>query len=144
MPRPTKDLTGKQFGVWTAVERDGHIATNVAWLCRCENGHEKRISANRLQRGETTQCKKCRSNRLDAIYARDAEFVQAWQEAEKIADVADQLSISEQQARSVASRLRAHKVPLKRMPIGRSPKIEAHYEKMRALAEEAKTLNNDD
>jgi len=137
MPRPTKDLTGKQFGVWTAVERDGHIATNVAWLCRCANGHEKRISANRLQREETTRCKECCSNRLDAIYARDAEFIQAWQQAERIVDVANQLGISEEQARSVASRLRQHKVKLKRMMLGRNPKAERHYAEMRKLAEEA-------
>ena len=138
MSRRATDLMGKQFGAWTATKRDGRIGTNAAWLCRCENGHEKRISANRLLAGGTSKCKECQSNRLDEIYARDAEFVQAWQQAERIADVATELGISEQQARSVASRLRQHKVRLKRMLIGRNPKAEAHYVKMRKLAEETR------
>lgn len=137
MPRKASNLAGQKFGTWTAIERDGKIGTNAAWLCRCENGHEKRIAAHRLKAGDKTACTECAANRVDAIYARDRAFVEAWQRAEYVSDVMAALGITRKQASAVAARLRLNKVPLKRMRSGRSPKSQQHYAAMRELAENA-------
>lgn len=56
MPRPSVDLTGKQFGriiVLRKGERRGH---NQLWECRCECGNIIRLRADHLQRGESRSC----------------------------------------------------------------------------------------
>ena len=134
---PSKNRAGKKIGDWTAIKRDGHIGTNAAWLCRCKNGHEKRIAANRFGREKALLCRQCRGARMREIYQLDAEFVPLWQQASSVEEVACNLGITEQEVKERAARLRRHKVPLKHMARGRRV-AEEHYAKMRQLAEEAK------
>lgn len=137
MGRPAANLKGLQFGDWTVIQRDGTIGAGAAWLCRCPEGHEKRIRAQRLKEGRTTRCPECRANKLDAIYARDREFIEVWQRSQYMPEVIAALGITIPQARAVAARLRLNKVKLKRMRSGRSPRAQQHYAAMRELAEKA-------
>lgn len=59
--KPTiKNLSGKQFGLWTVVK----LATRnkkreLIWLCRCKCGTERLISTYNLEHGKTHGCIKC-------------------------------------------------------------------------------------
>ena len=55
------DLTNKVFGTWTCIN---HIEKGV-WLCRCENGHERKIQGYFLRKGEIPKCKECKASELD-------------------------------------------------------------------------------
>lgn len=49
------DLTGKQIGHWTVVERvKGH--PKGGWLCRCACGNEKTVRTERLTSGISKSC----------------------------------------------------------------------------------------
>ncbi len=55
------DLTGRKFGDWEAIKivectKDAHRI----WLCRCKNGHEKRILGTNLNRNKSIYCFKCK------------------------------------------------------------------------------------
>lgn len=51
------DLTGQKFGRLTVISRaekpEGSHSTSAFWLCRCECGNEKVISANVLRQGKS-------------------------------------------------------------------------------------------
>lgn len=51
-----KDLTGKQFGRLTVIERIKHNNTLGYWICKCECGNEKIVPTNRLTQGMTKSC----------------------------------------------------------------------------------------
>ena len=49
MPRKAHDLTGRQFGRLTAIERVGKTKTgNYIWHCECECGSSKDVAAGNL------------------------------------------------------------------------------------------------
>lgn len=50
------DLTGKRFGRWTVLERDGKIGTNIAWKCRCDCGTVRTVRATVLVKGRSLSC----------------------------------------------------------------------------------------
>lgn len=52
------DLTGKQFGRLTVIERVDTNATNVGarWLCKCSCGNQKIIKSASLVTGKTKSC----------------------------------------------------------------------------------------
>lgn len=61
MGRNVKDLTGKKFGMLTAIKRvEDKIYSSgrhsVMWLCKCECGNEKIIARGALVKGETKSC----------------------------------------------------------------------------------------
>lgn len=51
-----KDYTGKTIGRLTCLYRNGNIGNNAAWVCRCECGNEKLVSAKRLSTETTRSC----------------------------------------------------------------------------------------
>ena len=55
MPK-VNDLTGQRFGKLIAIRKDGHLGKKVAWLCKCDCGNYKRITADRLTMGQTKSC----------------------------------------------------------------------------------------
>jgi len=48
----TIDLTGQQFGSWTALSYAG----SYRWLCRCQCGTERAVSSRSLKAGQSTSC----------------------------------------------------------------------------------------
>ena len=54
------DLTGQKFGRLTVISRaekpEGSHSTSAFWLCRCECGNEKVVSANVLRQGKSQSC----------------------------------------------------------------------------------------
>lgn len=61
MGRKAEDLTGKKFGLLTAIKRvDDKIYQSgnrsVMWLCKCECGNEKIVAKTALVKNETRSC----------------------------------------------------------------------------------------
>lgn len=56
MPRATKDLTGKQIGKWTVLERAPVHNGHVHWACVCVCGKERSVSAAHLIGGRSLSC----------------------------------------------------------------------------------------
>ncbi len=51
------DITGQKFGRLTAIKRVANNKRGEAmWLCRCECGNEKEVSASLLRKGVTKSC----------------------------------------------------------------------------------------
>ena len=50
------DLTGQRFGRLTVVERAGTAGSNATWLCNCDCGNVKIVSARSLKTGNTKSC----------------------------------------------------------------------------------------
>lgn len=61
MPHKIIDLTGKTFGKWTVLHRDGNISP-VRWICKCECGEIKSVQSSSLRRGQSTCCRHCKQN----------------------------------------------------------------------------------
>lgn len=55
-PANFRDLTGKRFGRLVVIRRESEIGQKVRWLCRCDCGSEKVISAYELTSGNTKSC----------------------------------------------------------------------------------------
>lgn len=51
-----EDLTGKVVGYWLVVEKQGATRDGTMYLCRCQCGTTKPISASRLNFGKTNSC----------------------------------------------------------------------------------------
>jgi hypothetical protein len=51
-----RDLTGQTFGTLTVLERDGHSAHMLAWLCRCTCGAVVTKRGTYLTSGTTRTC----------------------------------------------------------------------------------------
>lgn len=65
------DLTGQRFGRLTVIERVEDYVTpsgqhKARWLCKCDCGNEKKVTATALKRGNTQSCgcyqDECRHN----------------------------------------------------------------------------------
>lgn len=58
--RRAEDLTGKRFGRWTVIKRDGSVNYNscvqALWLCRCDCGEERLVRGNSLRNGTSKSC----------------------------------------------------------------------------------------
>lgn len=55
MPRP--DLTGRKFGRWVVLYRDGSDRKGQRlWMCRCDCGTERRVRGIKLLTGEAFAC----------------------------------------------------------------------------------------
>ena len=51
------DLTNKRFGRFTVISRAGSDKWNNSfWLCRCDCGTEKKVTAGNLKSGNTKSC----------------------------------------------------------------------------------------
>lgn len=56
MGRKLIDLTGNRFGRLVVVERGRHGRGYSYWLCQCDCGIEKEVSASSLKNGNTKSC----------------------------------------------------------------------------------------
>lgn len=57
MGMPAKDLTGREFGRLTVIERQGsNEKRHALWLCKCQCGNSKVISSQDLLEGNTNSC----------------------------------------------------------------------------------------
>jgi len=69
MRTDVKDETGKIYGRWTVIRRDGSkrhpTGTSASWLCRCVCGKEKVVDGPILRNGQSTSCG-CSRKRLGA------------------------------------------------------------------------------
>jgi hypothetical protein len=50
------DLTGKQFGKLTVLQRGENKGKRARWTCQCECGNVKDIRGDHLNSGESTSC----------------------------------------------------------------------------------------
>ncbi len=51
------DLTGKRFGRWTVIKRDGsNQHYSAMWVCTCDCGTKRRINGADLRSGHTQSC----------------------------------------------------------------------------------------
>lgn len=52
------DLTGRQFGLWTAIEYSGEKDKFgvLLWICRCQCGTQRPVKASNLRSGTSTNC----------------------------------------------------------------------------------------
>lgn len=68
MPRHyhVEDLTGQEFGRWTAIRRERTPNGEWAWLCRCQCGTEKHQKASRLRSGVSLSCG-CMRNEMTTV-----------------------------------------------------------------------------
>lgn len=55
------DLTGKRYGKWTVLERDGQVLP-TRWICKCDCGTVRSVSLNSL-RGGSSSCGLCLESR---------------------------------------------------------------------------------
>ena len=51
-----EDLTGRQFGKLTALERVENYRGRTAWRCQCECGRQKIVTAHDLKGGRVKSC----------------------------------------------------------------------------------------
>jgi hypothetical protein len=57
MGRKCVDLTGKTFGRWTVLRREGSTKdSKPLWLCECECGTIKTVNGASLKRGDSKSC----------------------------------------------------------------------------------------
>lgn len=56
MGRKLSDLTGKKFGRLTVVKRVENKGHETMWLCRCDCGNQKNITAGNLKSHKTKSC----------------------------------------------------------------------------------------
>lgn len=57
MSKKSQDLTGRPFGYYTAIRKDGCDSKGVPyWLCHCRCGNEKRVLVYHLLDGHTRSC----------------------------------------------------------------------------------------
>ncbi len=50
------ELTGRRFGSYTVVRRDGVIHRRAAWEIECDCGHTKTVTGDSLRNGVKTTC----------------------------------------------------------------------------------------
>ena len=61
------DLTGQVFGLWTVLhEAEPDKSGRARWLCRCQCGKERVVTADNLRSGKSTSCGHTRFPKLRA------------------------------------------------------------------------------
>lgn len=58
MPKIAKDLSNKQFGLWSVIERD-FTKKKTSFICRCKCGAIHSVRADLLTSGKSTGCLSC-------------------------------------------------------------------------------------
>lgn len=70
---------GQKFGKWTVLEYTSFRKHNqVCWLCECECGEKRYISAYELKRGHSTRCRKCADKSYIAPYCINGHERARW------------------------------------------------------------------
>jgi hypothetical protein len=67
-----KDITGKRFWRWTVLRYD-HGDDGAIWLCRCDCGTEKTVSAHTLKNGQSKSCGCFKADRAHEFHTRHGE-----------------------------------------------------------------------
>lgn len=60
------DLAGKRFGKWTVMSVNSRRRGHILWLCKCDCGNIKIVSASNLKSGESQSCGCIRAEQLAA------------------------------------------------------------------------------
>lgn len=50
------DLSGKKFGLWTAISFSGYYELKSWWLCKCKCGTVRKVAAPSLRNGLSNSC----------------------------------------------------------------------------------------
>lgn len=50
------DLTGRRFGRWVVIHRDGRVKKATTWLCLCDCGTTRVVRGDNLRKGRSTSC----------------------------------------------------------------------------------------
>lgn len=84
------NLEGQRYGRWTAIALVGRQGSNGLWLCRCECGTERPVSALNLRSGASQSCGCLRSERSASAHTKHGlvgtpEY-RAWVHARKRCD----------------------------------------------------------
>ena len=51
-----EDLSGRKFGKWSVIKRDYDSKNEVRWICKCDCGSVKSVSASGLKKGTSKSC----------------------------------------------------------------------------------------
>lgn len=51
-----EDLSGRKFGKWSVIKRDYDSKNEVRWICKCDCGSVKSVSASSLRKGTSRSC----------------------------------------------------------------------------------------
>ncbi len=72
-----EDLTGRPIGKWTVLNRDG-FKNPTRWICQCECGQQKSVTAESLKNDESSSCgcdragkTKCRSRKEKGLAGKN-------------------------------------------------------------------------
>ena len=76
---PVINLTGKQFGKLTVIERDPKAHRRVDWICRCECGNITSVSGTDLRNGHTRSCGCLKYDTHNATHGmKDTRIYETW------------------------------------------------------------------
>lgn len=67
MARPIQNLVGEKFGSLTVIEivpKEGFKGRSARWLCKCDCGNTRIVSAKHLKDGTTNSCRECGKKRF--------------------------------------------------------------------------------
>lgn len=64
------DITGKRFGRFVVVERQGSKRSKATWLCKCDCGNTKVISGDALRSGKIRSCGCLRNERASSAWRK--------------------------------------------------------------------------
>ena len=78
------DLTGRQFGELTVLEKADSIQAGARWLCRCDCGKEVEVSYNGLQYGNRKSCGCRKKQYILGSYDSIEEAAEDRREAESV------------------------------------------------------------
>lgn len=53
------DMTGKRIGKLIVIGENGHVRSEIGWLCKCDCGNTITVPGNRLRNGSYSTCGKC-------------------------------------------------------------------------------------
>ena len=80
MPRIANDLSDKQFGSWTVLERAEVPAKGPHWRCRCKCGKIAIVLGASLIAETSTRCKRCAAAAASERHTRDlaGQTIEGW------------------------------------------------------------------
>lgn len=87
MSRKVIDLTGQQFGRWTAISKSPKPSRNALWVCRCSCGTVREVLSTHLRSGRSQSCGCMRRERLREAWtthgmSRSREY-ESWKQAKQ-------------------------------------------------------------
>lgn len=72
------DLTGQQFGLLTAIERNGSTNGCTNWKCKCICGNYTIVRSSALLSGHKQYCEKCQEKLRESKWRSDDRLYRTW------------------------------------------------------------------